>query len=422
MLNKLQAFIEEYQMVQPGDTVICALSGGADSMALLWGLYLLKEKLGIRLEAAHFNHQLRGTESDADEAFVTDFCGSYGIPLHLSTARIERGEKGLEAAAREARYSFFYSLGGKIATAHTANDNAETVLLHMLRGAGLKGLGGIAPVGGNLIRPMLTITRREVEAFLEEYAVSHVEDRTNGEDAFLRNRLRHRVLPLLQEENPRLPEAMSAMALRLWQDERCLERLTAAHYTTDVTKLRRLEPALRSRILEALLKKSGVREPSSAHIALAESLVFSEKPSARANFPGGVCIARCYDVLRVQEKTQGLPDTVLPCPGSLVLESIGLRVICREAKEIVNTDRVFTLEIQGPIHLGGRRTGDEICLSGGTKSLKKRFIDSKIPAAQRPLIPVVRDAQGILAVYGLGADQRRKASSLPAVQLIFEEI
>ncbi len=422
MLNKLQAFMEEYHMVQPGDRVICALSGGADSMALLWGLYLLKEKLGIRLEAAHFNHQLRGAESDADEAFVTDFCRGYGIPLHLGTAQVERGEKGLEAAAREARYGFFRGLKGKIATAHTANDNAETVLLHMLRGSGLKGLGGISPVGENLIRPMLTITRREVEAFLAEYAVSHVEDRTNGEDAFLRNRLRHRVLPLLQEENPRLPEAMSAMALRLRQDESCLEQLTAARYTTDVTKLRLLEPSLRSRILEEFLKKNGVREPNSAHIALAESLVFSEKPSARADFPGGVCITRCYDNLQMQEKTQGLPDVALPCPGMLVLEGIGLRVTCREAEEILNTDRVFTLETRGPVYLGSRRTGDEICLSGGTKSLKKRFIDSKIPAARRPLVPVVRDMQGILAVYGLGADQRRKASSLPAVQLVFEEI
>ena len=168
MLNELSRFLRQFQMVQPGDTVICALSGGADSVALTFGMYLLKEELGIRLEAAHFNHGLRGAESDGEEAFVREFCEGYKIPLHVGREAVVPGKKGLEAAAREARYRYFSTLDGKIATAHTADDNAETVLMHLTRGTGLKGLGGIAPVSGNLIRPMLSVTRKQVLEFAEE--------------------------------------------------------------------------------------------------------------------------------------------------------------------------------------------------------------------------------------------------------------
>ena len=204
MLNKLLAQLRKYEMLSAGDHVICAVSGGADSVALLFGMYLLREKLGITLSAAHFNHHLRGAESDRDEQFVRQFCDRYEIPLFVGQARVVAGKKGLEAAAREARYAYFATLSGKIATAHTADDNAETVLMHLVRGTGLKGLGGISPVKGNILRPMLTVTRQEVLAFLEEYGLTFVEDSSNQTDDFFRNRLRHGVMPLLKEENPRL--------------------------------------------------------------------------------------------------------------------------------------------------------------------------------------------------------------------------
>ncbi len=419
MLNELTSQLKRYDMVSPGDTVICAVSGGADSMALLWGLYLLKDKLGFKLEAAHFNHRLRGAQSDQDAAFVAAFCDRFDIPLHMGSGHVEKGEKGLEAAAREARYAFFRKLPGKIATAHTADDNAETVLLHMLRGSGLKGLGAITPVGENLIRPMLTVTRQAVLAFLQEYHISYVQDSSNETDAFLRNRIRHHVMPLLKAENPSLVRSMSDMAMRLRQDAQYLEEMTPD--TNSVTQLRQLHPAIRSRALERFLKKNGVREPGSQHIALLEALVFSEKPSAKADLPGGVCVARCYDALQVQEKTKRMPGILLSCPCCMTLELPGLRVTCREAEQIINTPEIFTLETQGPVWVESRRAGDEITLPGGTKSLKKLFIDRKIPAAQRLLIPVLRDSQGVLGVYGIGADEKRKAKKLPALQIILEK-
>ena len=188
MFESLLTMMRRYEMTQPGDRVVCAVSGGADSVALLFALYLLKEKLGITLEAAHFNHQLRGEESDRDEAFVRELCDRFDIPLHVGRGRVVAGKKGLEAAARDARYAYFETLPGKLATAHTADDNAETILMRLVRGTGLKGLGGISPVRGRIIRPMLLVTRQQVRAFLEEYCLSHGEDSSNGTDDFLRNR------------------------------------------------------------------------------------------------------------------------------------------------------------------------------------------------------------------------------------------
>ena len=204
MLNKLLAFIRQQALICPGDQITVAVSGGADSVALLFGLYLLREKLNIELSAAHFNHGLRGQESDGDEDFVRQLCDRYDIPLTVGRGSVQSGKKGLEAAARDARYGFFATLDGKIATAHTADDNAETVLLHLIRGTGLKGLGAIAPQRGNVIRPMLSVTRQEVEAFLAEYCLTYRTDSSNETDQFLRNRLRHHVMPLLRQENPKI--------------------------------------------------------------------------------------------------------------------------------------------------------------------------------------------------------------------------
>ena len=421
MLNKVCAFIRSQKLIQPGDRVVCALSGGADSVALLWAMYLLQEKLDITLSAAHFNHNLRGEESDRDQAFCQQLCQRYDIPLYLGSAEVKPGEKGLEAAAREARYGFFAGLPGKIATAHTADDNAETVLMHMVRGTGLKGLGGISPIRGNIIRPMLTVTRQEVESFLQEYCLAHIEDSSNETDAFLRNRIRHHIMPLLQQENPSLSENLSQMALRLRQDEEILRSLAAEDFP-DVTALRHMPQALRNRVLANFLEKSGVKEPESEHILLAESLVFSQKPSARANFPGGVAICRNYDRLEKAEETEMISPRLLACPGSVELPQQGIRITCRVAEQQVFKFDRFTVYPQGKITVRSRQPGDTIRLQGGTKSLKDLMIDRKIPAAKRNKIPVICDEAGILGVWGIGANLERISGQGSAVEICFEEI
>ena len=419
MLNKILAFSRKYDMISPGDHVICALSGGADSVALAFALYLLKEKLDIRLSAVHFNHHLRGEESQRDENFVRDFCHRYDIPLYVGSVHVEPGPKGLEAAAREARYSYFRTLPGKIATAHTADDNAETILLRLVRGTGLKGLGGITPVNGSVIRPMLTVTREDVENFNAEWCLSCIQDSSNDTDQFLRNRLRHHVMPLLKEENPRLAENLSQMALGLREDEACL-REAAQSASPSVLELRQMHPALRARALEHFLIQSGVREPEREHILLAEALVFSDKPSASGHFPGNVTIARQYDRLVRPEDAEMFPVTALPCPGTV--EIPGFRVSCTTADAIINTADTFTLSPTGQIVIRSRQAGDALRTAGGTKTLKKRFIDRKIPADCRSRIPVLADEQGILGVYGIGPDLDRVATELPAIQIRFDPI
>jgi len=422
MLTDLQTQLKQYHMLSPGDRVNCAVSGGADSMALLWGLYLLRDKLQISLYAAHFNHNLRGAESDEEEAFVRNFCQRYDIPIHVGSTRVVPGKKGLEAAAREARYAFFASLPGKLATAHTADDNAETVLMHLIRGTGLKGLGGISPVRGNTIRPMLTVTRQQVLAFLEEYHIPHREDSSNTSDDFLRNRLRHHVMPLLKAENPRICENLSATAARLRQDDEALAALSHYDNLPNISVLRSLPHALRNRALEGFLKQSGVREPESDHIALADALVFSDNPSAKAAFPNNVTISRNYERLEVLVKQPPLETVPLPQNESILLPGQGLQVTCCPAQQLLNTDTVFTVRAEFPLYLRCRKSGDTIRLSGGTKSVKKLFADRKIPASVRLSIPIVADQAGILGIYGIGPDRSRIAKNLPALQIRFEPI
>lgn len=419
MLNKLRKLMRQYDMVTKGDHVVCAVSGGADSVALLFGLYLLREKLGITLSAAHFNHHLRGEESCRDEQFVREFCDRYDIPLNVGSAQVVAGKKGLEAAAREARYAFFATLPGKIATAHTADDNAETVLMHLVRGTGLRGLGGISPVCGNVIRPMLTVTRQEVLAFLDEYCLTFVEDSSNAGDDFLRNRLRHRVMPLLKEENPQLAENVSHMAMDLRADADALE---CAGSLPTVTELKGMAEALRSRSIGRFLKENGVREPERSHIRAVEELVFSERPSARADLPGRVSVAREYDRLVVLG-SKSAPEEITLSPGDVLkLPQWGIRISYVPAEQIINTKDVFTVNATGAITLRPRQTGDSIRLNAGTCTLKKLFIDRKIPAHQRPHIPVVADEQGVLGVGGIGANVDRLATGLPAMQIRLESL
>ena len=413
MLNKLLSCIRKYDMISKGDHIICALSGGADSVALTFALYLLKEKLGIRLSAAHFNHHLRGEESNRDAQFVRDFCDRYEIPLFVGEGQVVPGKKGLEAAARDARYAFLRSLDGKIATAHTADDNAETVLLHLIRGTGLKGLGGITPVNGSVIRPMLDVTRQNVEEFCSEWCLRYITDSSNDTDAFLRNRVRHQVMPLLKGENPRLAENVSTMAQRLRLDEDFLSG--SASRTTDVEALKAMHPAQRNRALEAFLKESGVKEPEAVHIAQAESLLYARSPSARAEFPGGVIVSREYGAL-VKRTEAPVPEAVfLDCPGETVWN--GYTVTVKPAEEIVQTGDTFTVTTEGRLCLRSRQPGDTITLPGGTKLLKKLLIDRKIPAAMRLQLPVFADETGVLGIYSIGVNEKRRAKELPAIQI-----
>ena len=231
MLENALALTEEYAMLPPGGAVLCAVSGGADSVCLLHWLLRRREEVGFSLTAAHFDHMIRGEESARDAAFVEGLCREWGVPLALGRgdvpAEARRRGEGLEEAGRRLRYAFLRrtaaELGGAvIATAHNADDDVETFFLHLLRGAGLQGLTGIPPRRGDLVRPLLTTSRREILSYLEAHGLPHVEDSTNADPSYARNRLRLQLLPLLRELDPRLEEHMGETMARLRGDNDCL--------------------------------------------------------------------------------------------------------------------------------------------------------------------------------------------------------
>ena len=238
-------------------------------------------------------------------------------------------------------------------------------------------------------------------------------------DAFLRNRIRHTVMPLLKSENPRLAENLSLMALRLREDEDFLAAQSGFPDFPGVQTLKAMPKAQRSRCIERFLKDSGVKEPEDSHISAVEGLLFSDKPSARVNLPGGVTVSRQYDRLEAQTRKPCPEPVVLVCPGETVYGDY--HVTCAPADKIVNMPDTFTVCPVGTMTLRPRESGDIIRLSGGTKSLKKLFIDRKIPAALRERIPVLCDEQGILGVYSIGVHVDRAAGELPAVTVRFDK-
>lgn len=380
------------RLTTPGYTVISALSGGADSVAMTHCLASLQAETGITVKACHFNHHLRSAESDADEAFCREFCQKLGISLSVGhgdvKGRMEMTGESLEEAARKLRYDFFKKQEGVIATAHTADDNAETVLLNLVRGTGLKGLGGIPEERERILRPMLKVTRDEVMAYLASHDLPHREDSSNSQDDCLRNRLRHTVLPLLKEENPGFLAGVCRMTENLRQDEALLQ--AQADALRSVSDLQAAPEALRRRAIRARLWQ--ISKLSHAHIEAVEAIVLSKDPSAAVNLPGGITARREYDTLIIDEgQKTAFSSVILPCPGQVTVEELGITFRC-DAPGL-------------PITIRPRKQGDSIRLKGGTKTVKKLLIDKKIPAFRRDMVPILERDGKILAVWGVAESE-----------------
>ena len=430
MRDKLLAFLRETVMLPPGSTVFCALSGGADSVSMTHCLFSLQDVLGVTVCACHFNHRLRGAESDGDESFCREFCRMLGIPLTVGSddvlTRQKQTGESLEEAARMCRYAFFNTLDGLVATAHTADDDLETFLLAMLRGTGLKGLGGIPPVRGKLIRPMLTVTRTEVLEYLHKNGLPHREDSTNVADDCVRNRLRHSVIPLLKAENPSLAPSAVRMMQLLRADEALLQAQADPLLCGSeaggwaVAPLRAAPAPLRQRALRTALSAIHAPKLSASHISAVEALVLGDDPSAQAALPGGWTAERCYDLLLLRKSGAPLffAPRILPCPGSVFLPETGMTVTALPAERGIAASAVEN----GEILVRPRQTGDSIRLPGGSKTLKKLYIDRKIPLSRRDACPVLESGGNVLAAYpfGLNAEFAAKPGE-PAFAIRFEE-
>ena len=324
------AFSREH--IRPGDRLCAAVSGGADSVALLLALHAAnhakRDALGVGLSAVHVHHGLRGAEADADQQFVHDLCTRHNIPLHIHQAsipdRITQTGETIEEAARAVRYDFFASLilsgqADSVLTAHTLDDQSETVLMKLLRGAWTEGLSGIHPVviipnpsqptsPGKVLRPLLQIRRAEIECYLNQLHQPWRNDSSNSDEAFTRNRIRHHVLPLLRTENPSLDQTLSNLAELAreeesrWQTElsRLLPQLllpgkpvrgggravstnpAQSSVAIELERLRALDPALRRRVLRAAARQLGARlsfDETSRLLALCGFLSIATVPS-----------------------------------------------------------------------------------------------------------------------------------------------
>ena len=421
MKDRLRRFVEENRLISPGDRVICAVSGGADSMCMLWALYQLREELHFELNCAHYNHGLRDS-ADRDEAFVQAFCEKFSIPFLCEKGDVNADKlpgESPELAARRLRYDFLrrVSEGGKIATAHTADDNLETVLLRLCRGTSLRGLGGIPVRRDNIIRPLLFAEREDILRFLAEEGVDYCEDETNAEDFCPRNRVRHSVVPLLRQENPAVARSVLSLSRTLREEDGFLSRLakealdacrTAGGWSCE--KLNALDPALRRRALFAILQESGLETPAQSHLELLSDLAASPDPSGKVCFPG-LILERRYDTLCVSAPA---PDAILPTPLSIpgTTRAAGWTVTCSQPhilEKTVNTPNAFTLRYDMPdpgLRLRSRMPGDKMRLTGGSRSLKRLMIDKKIPASLRAGVPVLTSGADIAAVALIGADIR----------------
>ena len=341
-------------------------------------------------------------------------------------ARAAKTHESVEEAARALRYAFFSSLHGLIATAHTQDDNLETVLLNLTRGTGLAGLCGIPPTRDSFIRPMLAVSRAEIEAYLAQNGLSHVTDSTNFLPDARRNRLRQSVIPLLKAENPSLCETAFRMCRLLEADEAQLSAqaeaaLRQARLSDGIrcSALTAYPAAVRTRAVRLLLGEIHAPKLSERHISAVDRLLFSECPSARASLPGGFLAQREYDRLLLTAGSPAAFEPVTLLAGeSAVLQPLGLRVCCEwqeNFSEIQNTLSTFavkcdTIGSTTQILFRPRRAHDEMRVSGGRKTLKKLMIDRKIPLDRRDLLPVAADEHGILGVYGIGVNLDRAAA------------
>ena len=431
MREQVLHYIRDRKLLKAGDRLVVAVSGGADSVALLRVLLELREELGIVLFVAHFNHQLRGEESDDDERFVAELAYQHDLPFFAGRGDVREhatsNKLSMEHAARELRYQWLTELArdeklDAFATAHTSDDQAETVLMKFLRGAGTRGIAGIhSLLRGDIpiVRPLLKISRKEIERFLNSLDQTWREDRSNLDTRHTRNRIRHELLPLLERDyNPNLRQLL-AEAAEVAQDEEDFWSVTiAAEYSQQHARPRSLEltgldqrhVALQRRFLKRFLDDESV--PADFH--LIESLrrcVLGETPAV--NLPGGWVARGKADHLHLFPPAAPISDSTgsyqvcLLVPYACWLPQVRLTLRATVVSpELANNEPPGTLlcaSALGPmLTVRNWQPGDRFrpAHTGSEKKLKELFSDKHIPADQRPLWPVVLSGSQIVWVRG----------------------
>jgi tRNA(Ile)-lysidine synthase len=442
MLNKVLSFINENSLFVPGDTILVAVSGGADSVALMDILSTLRD-FRLNLVACHLNHLLRGAESDDDEEFVRQLARSYGLPIEVrrvDVREIAASEKrSLEDAGRTARYAFFDEVAASrdahaIALAHHADDQAETVLLRLLRGAGSSGLCAMAPKSaGRYVRPLLNVSRREIVDYLQKRGVAWRTDSSNDDMEFLRNRIRHELIPLLSTYNPAISERLAATAQALAADEEFLDTTTAVIFTrhrvrnADEVTLSvpgvLTEPrGIRLRLYrQAILQARGdLARISFRHLKEIDRLFFSPKPHLTLTLPDSLRVAKIYQMISFftagDDKSPPLEELLVEGPGIYPLNSGGMLTVdfaqpTGDLRSAPASIAYFDFDqTPFPWRIRKFRPGDRFSPYGmdGHKKVKELFIDGKIPLFTRRRIPLLFSGETLIWVGGM-----RRSSKAP---------
>ena len=402
--------IEKYGLISDGDSVIVALSGGADSVTLLNILYSLKEKYNITLYAAHLNHGIRGAEADNDEKFCKILCENYNIKLfvkHIDVPKLCAEQKlSEELCGRNERYRFFEEisspLGAKIATAHTATDNAETLLFNLVRGSSVRGASAIPPVRGNIIRPLIELTRDDIESYCSEKSLAYVTDSTNLSDRYTRNKLRHSAIPVLKELNPRAESAMLAFSRDAAEVDSFLERcaqerleLAKEKYGYNADILLNSDPA----VLKASVAKLCRDNDAGAerrHIDLIVSILKYGGAVELKNGRKAVCTQNIFRI--TADKTENTRFS-LTFDKSMSFDYLGKTVSASMDFSLSEPDRpVFRTRESGDRFTFGDR---EV-----TKPLRKALNESKIPSELRDSLLVLCKGSTVLWCEGLGVSKQ----------------
>ncbi|HEY7318307.1 MAG TPA: tRNA lysidine(34) synthetase TilS [Candidatus Binatia bacterium] len=456
------SFIKTHKLLDSGDRVLVAVSGGPDSVALLHLLYELREELELHLEIGHLQHGIRGEEARGDARFVAELADKLGLPFHLEEVDLPRikfaaGKGNVEALARAERYRFFVDVArqrklNKIATAHTQDDQAETVLMWFLRGSGMKGLGGMLPrhelekadvgsAGGPVvIRPLLDVSRAEVEAYLKEKRLAFRLDRTNQDPTFLRNWIRLKLIPQLKEKmDQNLPARLAQQAELLREEEQFLAEFAHAELYRiqtregiDRRELLKYNKALQRRLLRLWIEavRGHLRGLDFQHVEALCELVTDGPPQGSLSIPGGWQLVREYENLKLEKQSRGIRPACscytynLRIGEDLYVDEAGLMI---RAREIVAplpslpdelTDAFFDISLASELTLRNFRPGDRLQPLGmaGHRKVKEIFIEKKVPLSVRASLPLLVLGDEVIWIPGYGRSEVGKVT--PATKAI----
>ncbi len=446
MKNKVLNALIKYNMLDGCSRVVTAVSGGADSVAMTHCLHELSSELGFSLTACHINHTLRGNESERDYRFVEEFCKALDIPLVVfreDIAKMARNSsQSIETAARNCRYMRFAQCAphesDRIATAHTLDDRAETLIYNMIRGSGLKGIASIPPVRGNIIRPLIDCTRDDVERYCDENGLSFVTDSTNLTDDYTRNKIRHNIIPVLKDISPSALDNMKKLMETAREDSEFLENTALSAVRADsmgrysLDEIRAQPTAVKKRIVGRALREYGFE---CSNFRINEVCAGVESGDFKAEYSKNkyICCRRgklfyiddtdvCGEFCTAIE-----PFKKYNIAGKNILISVytkeqfkNLRINHKiDLKSFIDYDKII-----GKVYLRQKRDGDSIKLWGrnGTKSLKKLFNEAGLTKSQKSRTLIMCDECGIIWAESFGADERVHADKNTENILLIESV